>query len=136
MKTVILVGDGMGDLPIAELGGKTPLEYVDTPAIDFVSRNGELSLLRTVPEGYPPGSDVANLSLLGYDPEDVYSGRAPLEAARSLSVATWLPWKRLVTVKLPWLITAAAISPRLKPTSLSMPSRKNLEVTFLLSIPG
>lgn len=77
----MLVGDGMGDLPIAELGGKTPLEYVDTPAMDFVASHGELALLRTVPEGYPPGSDVANLSLLGYKPEDVYSGRAPLEAA-------------------------------------------------------
>jgi len=77
----MLVGDGMGDLPIAELGGKTPLEYVDTPAMDFVSSHGELSLLRTIPEGFPPGSDVANLSLLGYKPEDVYSGRSPLEAA-------------------------------------------------------
>jgi 2,3-bisphosphoglycerate-independent phosphoglycerate mutase len=77
----MLVGDGMGDLPMAELEGKTPLEYVDTPAMDFVASNGELSLLRTVPEGFPPGSDVANLSLLGYKPEDVYSGRSPLEAA-------------------------------------------------------
>jgi 2,3-bisphosphoglycerate-independent phosphoglycerate mutase len=81
VKTVILVGDGMGDLPIAELGGKTPLEYVDTPAMDFVASHGELSLLRTVPDGFPPGSDVANLSLLGYRPEEFYSGRAPLEAA-------------------------------------------------------
>ena len=80
-KVIMLVGDGMGDLPIAELGGKTPLEYVDTPAIDFVASRGELALLRTVPEGFPPGSDVANLSLLGYKPEDVYSGRSPLEAA-------------------------------------------------------
>lgn len=80
-KTVILVGDGMGDLPVAELGGKTPLEYVHTPAMDFVAARGELALLRTVPEGFPPGSDVANLSLLGYRPDQVYSGRAPLEAA-------------------------------------------------------
>ena len=81
VKTVILIGDGMGDLPIAELGGKTPLEYVDTPAMDFVASHGELSLLRTVPDGFPPGSDVANLSLLGYRPQEFYSGRAPLEAA-------------------------------------------------------
>ena len=80
-KTVILIGDGMGDLPIAELGGKTPLEYVDTPAMDFVAANGELALLKTVPDGFPPGSDVANLSLLGYRPEEFYSGRSPLEAA-------------------------------------------------------
>jgi 2,3-bisphosphoglycerate-independent phosphoglycerate mutase len=80
-KTVILIGDGMGDLPIAELGERTPLEYVDTPAMDFVATNGELALLKTVPDGYPPGSDVANLSLLGYRPEEFYTGRSPLEAA-------------------------------------------------------
>ena len=81
IKTVILIGDGMGDLPIAELGGRTPLEYVATPAMDFVAGHGELALLRTVPDGFPPGSDVANLSLLGYRPEEFYSGRSPLEAA-------------------------------------------------------
>jgi 2,3-bisphosphoglycerate-independent phosphoglycerate mutase len=80
-KTIILVGDGMGDRPIAELGGLTPLEYAPTPAMDFIASHGELALLRTVPDGYPPGSDVANLSLLGYRPEECYSGRAPLEAA-------------------------------------------------------
>ena len=80
-KTVILIGDGMGDLPIAELGNRTPLEYVDTPAMDFVATNGELALLQTVPDGFPPGSDVANLSLLGYRPEKFYTGRSPLEAA-------------------------------------------------------
>ena len=85
-KTVILVGDGMGDLPIAELGGLTPLEHVAIPALDFVAAHGELALLQTVPDGYPPGSDVANLSLLGYRPEECYSGRAPLEAA-SMGVA-------------------------------------------------
>lgn len=85
-KYVILVGDGMGDLPIAELGGKTPLAYAKTPAMDRIAREGELCLLRTVPEGFPPGSDVANLSLLGYLPQACYSGRAPLEAA-SLGVA-------------------------------------------------
>jgi len=85
-KTVILVGDGMGDWPIAELGGLTPLEYAATPAMDFVASQGELALLKTVPDGYPPGSDVANLSLLGYRPEECYSGRAPLEAA-SMGVA-------------------------------------------------
>jgi 2,3-bisphosphoglycerate-independent phosphoglycerate mutase len=80
-KTVILVGDGMGDLPMPELGGRTPLEYVETPAMDFVAAHGELALLQTVPDGFPPGSDVANLSLLGYRPEECYTGRAPLEAA-------------------------------------------------------
>ncbi|MFZ5775535.1 MAG: cofactor-independent phosphoglycerate mutase [Thermodesulfobacteriota bacterium] len=81
MKYVILVGDGMGDRPIAELAGKTPLMVANTPAMDRVASQGELCLLRTVPEGFPPGSDVANLSLLGYLPAECYSGRAPLEAA-------------------------------------------------------
>ncbi len=81
MKYVILVGDGMGDLPRAELDGRTPLAAARTPAMDFVAENGALFLLRTVPHGYPPGSDVANLSLAGYLPEECYSGRAPLEAA-------------------------------------------------------
>lgn len=80
-KYIILVGDGMGDLPIAELGNRTPLMAAHTPAMDFVASHGELCLLRTVPEGFPPGSDVANLSLLGYLPAECYSGRAPLEAA-------------------------------------------------------
>ena len=86
MKYIILVGDGMGDLPIAELGGKTPLAYAKTPAMDRIASQGELCLVRTVPEGFPPGSDVANLSLLGYLPHECYSGRAPLEAA-SLGVS-------------------------------------------------
>lgn len=80
-KTVILIGDGMGDLPIPDLGHQTPLEYLATPAMDFVAANGELARLQTVPDGFPPGSDVANLSLLGYRPEEFYTGRSPLEAA-------------------------------------------------------
>lgn len=81
LKYVILVGDGMGDEPIAALDGKTPLEAAKTPAMDALASQGQLYRLRTVPPGYPPGSDVANLSLLGYRPEECYSGRAPLEAA-------------------------------------------------------
>ena len=81
MKYLILVGDGMGDLPVAELNNRTPLEAADTPHLDSLCRRGELFLTRTVPEGFPPGSDVANLSLLGYKPEEYYTGRAPLEAA-------------------------------------------------------
>lgn len=80
-KLIILVGDGMGDLPLAELAGKTPLEATATPAMDFIASRGRLGRLQTVPDGFSPGSDVANLSLLGYRPEDVYSGRSPLEAA-------------------------------------------------------
>jgi 2,3-bisphosphoglycerate-independent phosphoglycerate mutase len=86
MKYLILVGDGMGDRPLPELDGRTPLEAARTPAMDDLARQGEISLLRTIPAGYPPGSDVANLSLLGYRPEECYTGRAPLEAA-SMGVA-------------------------------------------------
>ncbi|MDH3328201.1 MAG: cofactor-independent phosphoglycerate mutase [Desulfobulbaceae bacterium] len=81
MKYILLVGDGMGDLPVPELGDKTPLEAAEKPVIDRLAREGELLLTRTVPEGFPPGSDVANLSLLGYEPAKYYTGRAPLEAA-------------------------------------------------------
>jgi len=81
MKYLILVGDGMGDYPIAELGGKTPLAAAATPAMDRLCAAGELFLTKTVPDGFPPGSDVANLSLMGYEPARYYTGRAPLEAA-------------------------------------------------------
>ena len=81
MKYILLIGDGMGDLPVPELDNRTPLEAAHKPAMDRLARQGELLLVRTVPEGYPPGSDVANLSLLGYEPEKYYTGRAPLEAA-------------------------------------------------------
>ena len=81
MKYLILVGDGMGDYPLDELGGKTPLEAAKTPAMDALCGQGELFFAQTVPDGFPPGSDVANMSLLGYDPARYYTGRAPLEAA-------------------------------------------------------
>jgi len=81
MKYIILVGDGMADFPLAELGGKTPLEAAHTPAMDALAMAGQLHTLQTVPDGMAPGSDVANLSLLGYTPERYYTGRAPLEAA-------------------------------------------------------
>lgn len=81
MKFIVLVGDGMGDHPIAELQNKTPLEAAHTPTMDFIAGHGRLLRLRTVPEGYPPGSDVANLSLAGYKPQEFYTGRSPLEAA-------------------------------------------------------
>ncbi|MCK4502369.1 MAG: phosphoglycerate mutase, partial [Desulfuromonadales bacterium] len=81
MKYIILLGDGMSDEPMAELGGKTPMEAAKTPNMDRLSRTGKIGLAATVPEGYPPGSDVANLSVFGYDPAECYSGRSPLEAA-------------------------------------------------------
>ena len=70
----------MADEPIASLGGKTPLEYADTPALDRLSRLSEIGMVHTIPEGMKPGSDTANLAVLGYDPKIYYSGRSPLEA--------------------------------------------------------
>ncbi|MDV2481675.1 cofactor-independent phosphoglycerate mutase [Methanoculleus sp. Wushi-C6] len=86
MKYVIILGDGMADEPLAELGNRTPLEYAETPNMDRIAREGRCGMLRTVPPGFEPGSDVANLSILGYDPRTAYTGRGPLEAA-SMGVA-------------------------------------------------
>lgn len=80
MKYIVILGDGMADEPIAELGGKTPLEYADTPVMDELAGKGEIGLVQNVPAGMAPGSDVANLSVLGYNPAVSYSGRSPLEA--------------------------------------------------------
>ena len=80
MKYIIIVGDGMADEPIKELDGKTPLEYAKTPTMDALAGKGEIGLSKTVPDSMAPGSDVANLAVLGYDPEKNYSGRSPLEA--------------------------------------------------------
>ena len=79
-KFIVVLGDGMADEPIESLGGKTPLQYADTPALDRLSKFSELGLVHTIPEGMKPGSDTANLSVLGYDPKIYYSGRSPLEA--------------------------------------------------------
>jgi len=81
MKYVILLGDGMGDYPIAALDHRTPLQYAHTPYMDYVAQEGTLGLVETIPPGFAPGSDVANITVLGYNPAEVYSGRAPLEAA-------------------------------------------------------
>lgn len=81
MKYIVILGDGMADEPLAELGGRTPLEYADIPNMDRIAREGRCGILRTVPDGFEPGSDVANLSILGYDPRTSYTGRGPLEAA-------------------------------------------------------
>src|SRR5207249_10292275 len=81
MKYVILLGDGMGDHPLAELGGRTPLQAAKTPHLDFLARNGELGLVKTTPDGFYPGGDVTQLASLGYDPKKYYTGLAPLEAA-------------------------------------------------------
>ncbi len=80
MKYIVILGDGMADEPLEQLGGKTPLEYANTPVMDELAGKGELGLAKTVPDTMKPGSDVANLAVLGYDPEKNYSGRSPLEA--------------------------------------------------------
>ena len=81
MKQVVLLCDGMADMPCDSLGGKTPMEAAHKPAMDALARTAEVGLARTVPDGMAPGSDVANLSVLGYNPQECYTGRSPLEAA-------------------------------------------------------
>ena len=81
VKYAILVGDGMSDYPLAELGNKTPLEVAKIPNINEMVKRGAIGLVKTVPRGMKPASDVANLSILGYDPKAYYTGRGPLEAA-------------------------------------------------------
>lgn len=81
MKVVVLVGDGMGDYPVPELGNRTILQAAEIPTIRRIAAKGHVARIGTVPDHLPPGSDVANLSLLGYDPAAHYNGRAPIEAA-------------------------------------------------------
>ncbi len=81
MKIAILVGDGMSDYPIQELGDKTPLEVAKIPNMNEIAKSGMMGLVKTVPRGMKPASDIANLSILGYDPKTYYTGRGPLEAA-------------------------------------------------------
>jgi len=80
MKYVVVLYDGMADMPVAELGGKTPMEAANKPLFDSLGKKGEAGLVKTIPDGMNPGSDVANLSVLGYDPRQSYTGRSPLEA--------------------------------------------------------
>lgn len=80
MKYIIVLGDGMADEPIASLGGKTPLEYASTPMLDTLAPQSEIALVHTIPDGMKPGSDTANLAVMGYNPRQYYSGRSPLEA--------------------------------------------------------
>ena len=81
MKYIVLVGDGMADYPVTELGERTPLEAARTPNMDFIAKSGRLGRVRTIPVGFTPGSDVAQISIFGYDPKEYYTGRGPLEAA-------------------------------------------------------
>ncbi len=80
-KYILLIGDGMGDFPLKELDGKTPLEVAITPGMDFLASYGEIGSCQTIPPNMHPGSDVAIMGLLGYPPEEKYTGRGPIEAA-------------------------------------------------------
>ncbi len=80
MKYAVVLGDGMADEPVEALGGKTPIQYAYTPVLDELAGRSEIGLAYMIPEGMKPGSDTANLSVLGYNPKDYYTGRSPLEA--------------------------------------------------------
>ena len=80
MKYVVVLGDGMADLPLEQLDGKTPLAYAKTSVMDELAKVSQIGRVQTVPTGMQPGSDTANLSVLGYDPRKYYTGRSPLEA--------------------------------------------------------
>lgn len=80
MKYIVVLGDGMADEPLEQLGGKTPLEYAKTPTMDELATCSEIGMVHTIPDGMNPGSDTANLSVLGYNPRKYYTGRSPLEA--------------------------------------------------------
>ena len=81
MKYIVIVPDGMADLPIEEIGGKTPLEVAHTTNMDYLAKHGATGLIQTIPKGLKPGSDIGNLALMGYDPQKHFTGRAALEAA-------------------------------------------------------
>jgi len=81
MKYIVLVGDGMADYPVQELNDRTPLQVARTPNMDFIAKNGMLGRIKTIPKDAVPGSDVANITIFGYDPQLYYTGRGPLEAA-------------------------------------------------------
>src|SRR3954462_10923661 len=101
MKYAIIIPDGAADDPLPELGGKTPLQAARTPNMDRIATEGRLGLVRTIPEGFESGSDVATMCLLGYDPKVYHTGRAPLEAAAQnipLAPTDWVFRCNLVTV--------------------------------------
>src|SRR5438046_1142697 len=101
MKYAIIIPDGAADDALAELGGKTPLEAANTPNMDRIAAEGRVGLVRTIPEGFESGSDVATMCLLGYEPKVYHTGRAPLEAAAQsipLAASDWVFRCNLVTV--------------------------------------
>ena len=80
MKYLVILGDGMADRPIEALGNQTPLAFAKTPVMDELAAKGEIGMVHTIPDGMSPGSDTANLAVMGYNPREYYTGRSPLEA--------------------------------------------------------
>ena len=118
MKYIIVLADGMAGQPLEELNGKTTLEYASTPFMDELAGKGTIGLVKTVPAGMKPGSDVANLSVIGYDPNRFYSGRSPLEA---LSVGVQM--KRTDVVLRCNIVTLSEDEPYAEKTILDTVSR-------------
>jgi 2,3-bisphosphoglycerate-independent phosphoglycerate mutase len=101
VKYAIIIADGGADFPISELGGKTPFEAAHTPHLDALAKSGRIGRVATTPPGYVAGSDVCSMCLLGYDPREYHTGRAPLEAAAlgiPLAPKDWIFRVNLVTV--------------------------------------
>ncbi len=127
MKYLVLLCDGMADTPVPELGGKTPMEAAQKPNMDALAREALVGTAKTVPDGMKPGSDVANLSALGYHPADCYTGRSPGRPPASAltwprtstpSAATWSPSATSPPTRTsPWWTTASGTSPRRRPRS-------------------
>ena len=135
MKYVVVLADGAADTPVAELNGKTPLEAANKPNIDELARHGEVGMVKTVPEGLPPGSDVANLAVFGYDPQKYYTGRSPLEAVSmkvpleltdttSERISSLCQTSPIMKIK-PWLTTAPMRFPPRKRESLLSTSTRS-----------
>ena len=136
MKYLVVLGDGMADDELPELGGMTPLEYAETPNMDRIAREGASGLLRTIPDCFEPGSDVANLSVLGYDPRLYYTGRGPLEAMSmgvSLDPGDYAYRCNIVTVRDDTMedFSAGHISTRESRDLLGSLSQKNIPGIFV-----
>src|SRR3954468_2894330 len=140
MKYAIIIPDGCADEPQSSLGGKTPLQAAHTPAMDEIARLGVVGRSNNVPAHLPPGSDVANLSLFGYDPNKYFTGRAPLEAAAQgiqLGADDWAIRCNLVTVEdqIMRSFTADHISTA-EATELLKSAQESLGSDYLEFVPG
>jgi len=110
VKYIILQGDGMADYPLDVLGGKTPLEAARTPNMDWLASRGVFGIAHVIPKGFPPGSDVGNMSIMGYDPAVYHTGRSPLEAASTRGAARSAAFsgRSSPSTCAPWCISSAS----------------------------